>query len=108
MFREKNLTVEEFNSLLDEIDYIQPEITVSKCTASFTFSDIKYNCSLTGEKKNVPNCGNIWGQFCKFTNRSFELPNKEKYGYRKVALENHNSKVHWKLKDPGNYWYVKE
>ena len=108
MSREKNLTIEEFNSLLDEIDYAQPEIKVSKCTVSFTFSDIKYNCSLTGEKKNVPNCGNIWGQFCKFTNRSFELPNKEKYGYRKVELEDHTTKVHWKLKDPGNYWYVKE
>ena len=29
MSREKNLTVEEFNSLLDEIDYAKPEITVS-------------------------------------------------------------------------------
>ena len=51
MSREKNLTVEEFNSLLDEIDYTKPEIKVSKCTVSFTFSDIKYNCSLTGEKR---------------------------------------------------------
>ena len=108
MSREKNLTVEEFNSLLDEIDYTKPKIKVSKCTVSFIFSDIKYNCSLTGEKKNVPNCGNIWGQFCKYTNRTFELPNKEKYGYRKVKLLDGSTKVHWKLKDPGNYWYVKE
>lgn len=108
MSQEKNLTVEEFNSLLDEIDYSKPEITVSKCTVSFTFSGIKYNCSLTGEKKHVPNCGNIWGQFCKFTNRSFELKDKEKYGYIKVDLKDHATKVHWKLKDPGNYWYVKE
>ena len=32
MGQTKNLTVEEFNSLLDEIDYAKPEITVSKCT----------------------------------------------------------------------------
>lgn len=108
MNQTKNLTIEEFNSLLDEIDYTKPEIIVSKCTVSFTFSGVKYNCSLTGEIKNIPNCGNIWGQFCKFTNRSFELPNKEKYGYRKVKLQDGSIKVHWKLKDPGNYWYIKE
>ena len=108
MSREKNLTVEEFNNLIDEIDYAQPEITVSKCTVSFTFSDTKYNCSLTGEKKNIPNCGNIWKQFNTLTEHSYELPNKEKYGYIKVKLDDKSTKVHWALKDPGNYWYVKE
>lgn len=108
MNQTKNLTIEEFNSLLDEIDYTKPEITVSKCTASFIFSDTKYNCSLTGEKKNVPNCGNIWKHFNECTKKSYELPNKEKYGYIKVESEDGSTKVHWKLKDPGNYWYVKE
>ena len=108
MNQTKNLTIEEFNSLLDEIDYMKPEITVSKCTVSFTFSGVKYNCSLTGEIKNIPNCGNIWKQFNKLTEKSYELPNKEKYGYRKVNSEDGSTKVHWKLKDPGNYWYVKE
>ena len=108
MIQSKNLTVEEFNSLLDEIDYTKPEITVSSCTVSFIFSGTKYNCSLTGEIKNIPNCGNIWKQFNKLTEKSYELPNKEKYGYRKVKLQDGSTKVHWKLKDPGNYWYVKE
>ena len=108
MNQTKNLTVEEFNSLLDEIDYTKPEIKVSKCTVSFTFSGVKYNCSLTGEIKHIPNCGNIWRQFNKLTEKSYELPNKEKYGYRKVKLQDGTIKVHWKLKDPGNYWYVKE
>ena len=108
MNQTKNLTVEEFNSLLDEIDYTKPEIKVSSCTVSFIFSGTKYNCSLTGEIKNIPNCGNIWKQFNKLTEKSYELPNKEKYGYIKVKLQDGSIKVHWKLKDPGNYWYVKE
>lgn len=105
---EKNLDIDQFNSLLDEIDYLKPELVISKCTVSFVFNNIKYNCSLTGEKKNIPNCGNIWGQFNKFTKCSYELQNKERFGYRKVKLDNYSTKVHWKLKDPGNYWYIKE
>ena len=105
---EKNLDIDQFNSLLDEIDYLRPELVISKCTVSFVFNNIKYNCSLTGEKKNIPNCGNIWGQFNKFTKCSYELQNKERFGYRKVKLDNYSTKVHWKLKDPGNYWYIKE
>lgn len=106
--QEKNLTIEEFNNLLDDIDYLKPELITNKCTVSFIFNHIKYNCSLTGEKKNIPNCGNIWGQFNKYTKCSYVLPNKEKYGYVKKYFDDHTNKVHWNLKDPGNFWYIKE
>lgn len=104
----KILTIASFNDLLNQIDYLRPEIKVERTIASFTFSGVEYQCSLTGNNREIPNIGNIWNIFNKYCGKSYELPNKEKYGYVKKELDNHKSRIKWDLLDPGNFNYVKE
>lgn len=106
---EKTLDITEFNNLLECLDcFTELDLKQRGSAVILNYNDCKYHCSLTGEKKNTPNTGNIMAQFNKIVGvENYELPNKELYGYQKIKRANKKGyRIKWDLQDPGNYIYA--
>ena len=108
---EKTVSIETFNELLSGLSYYNT-LELSRpypATLALKWHNCTYYTSLTGEKKNSANVGNIMAQLDKFAKREeYELIDKESYGYEKIKLDRFKTKIHWSLKDPGNFSYVNE
>lgn len=102
---EKTVSIETFNDILDKF-YRPLEVKqVHASTVMFQIDDCKYYCSLTGEKKNTINVGNIMAQFNKLVAPGFELEEGQ-YGKTTTKLDRHKKRVNWNIEDPGNFWYT--
>ena len=108
---EKTVDIETFNKILSDLDYCL-SLNIKKpypATLALYFGDCVYYTSLTGDKKNSANVGNIMAQLDKYAKRiEYELLDKELYGYNKVKIGPFKTKIHWDLKDPGNFDYVND
>ena len=102
---QKSLTIQQFNELLESLDFVADlNIKRNGCNIAIEHMDCIYNCSLTGDNRDAPNCGNIAAQLNKYA-PDFAIPEelKAKYGYKRVS-----DKVKWDLIDPGNFSYINE
>lgn len=108
--REVVLTVEQWNKLIDELSFeYNLDIQEKLGCVELHYRGVIYFCSLTGEKDETPNPGNIWAQFVKkVPEQYYELQNKDKYGYRKIPIPRQKDryKIKWNLRDPGGYSYT--
>lgn len=106
---EKTIDIDNFNHILSQLDYYN-DINITKpypATLALNFGNCTYYTSLTGEKSNSPNVGNIIAQLDRFVKKSdYELKNKEEYGYQKTKLDNYKTRITWNLRDPGNFEYI--
>lgn len=104
---EKTLTIEQFNDLMSDLDFIDDlDIKVQRTEVILDFNKCKYYVSLTGNIDETANVGNIWRQFTKMVSPNlFELP-EGLFGKVTTKLDNHKTRVSWEIKDPGNYSYT--
>ena len=106
--KEVYLTIDQWNSMMDDLEYEDLDIQLNKTTVSLQYGQKYYAASLTGDKEDIANVGNIWNCFKKYCKEeTFELENKENYGYKEVYDHNGKKHVLWDLRDPGGYNCVK-
>ena len=107
----KIVTIDEFNNILEFLDANDVPVEIENLigTVSFKYEGIEYQTSLTGDLRDVINVGNIWNQFLKLCPlESLKLAFKEEFGYKELIDNEGRKHIHWKIKDPGNYDFVRE
>jgi len=111
---EKHLTVEEFNDLLEYLDYVKDlEICQQGTVVRLAYKGTIYKCSLTGKVDDIINFGNI-ANILKSGQGVKELLNEEnlrgKYGWRQTIDLRiaHKKHINWDYRDIGGFSYMKE
>ena len=102
---EKTISIETFNEIVSK--YYRPlEVKqVHASTVMFQIDDCKYYCSLTGEKKDTINVGNIMNQFNRLVEANYELQEGQ-FGKTTIKEQGRTKRVDWNIEDPGNFWYT--
>lgn len=108
--RAKLISIESFNEILEDTEYLNPIIKVNIGSVELIVNEITYKTSLTGNNKDYIDCGNIMQQLKKHCPEEYlELNNKEQFGYTKTYNKILNKTViNWSLRDPGNFSFIDE
>lgn len=106
--REKVLSVDEWNKVIDDLSSLEElDIQERLGAVKLNYRGCVYYCSLTGEKKDIPSCGNIWALFNKLVGENnYELKNKENYGFKRQKTKDDKIHIKWNLIDPGGYTHL--
>lgn len=96
---------ETFNQILDDLQYQDIEVIKIGTTLYFDYRGRRFETSLTDNKRDTVNIGNIMAQFSKFAKGyNYRLP-EGSFGKKTIDLGDYKTRVTWDIEDPGNYMY---
>ena len=106
----KNLTPDEFNSLVSELDSLNIKYDIQRfsCSVKLETANCIFNSSLTGDENDIMNIGAIANKFYKSCNMN-EFDLKGQYGYKEIYDYNTGkTQISWDFTIAHGYQYYDE